>query len=208
MDVLGQYLTTLWSLLCQRLQTSATPKYTRYFLIFLALFIDKHGVSTVTTSLDSVQSGLFGMLLQQVLMPNFASVTGDVEHKLCAVALTKILCDCPAILSDKNTWTKLLALLVTYIEGNAGEGAGGDDGDDEERALAGYSAAFAQLHHAQRKETDPLPDVRDVRHFLATSLSAMSHTHPVGAVIAQGLDSQSQNALKSYLTAAGNLPLN
>ena len=128
MDVLGQYLTTLWSLLCQRLQTSATPKYTRYFLIFLALFIDKHGVSTVTTSLDSVQSGLFGMLLQQVLMPNFASVTGDVEHKLCAVALTKILCDCPAILSDKNTWTKLLALLVTYIEGNAGEGAGGTTG--------------------------------------------------------------------------------
>jgi exportin-2 (importin alpha re-exporter) len=205
-EALNPFLGNIWSLLCQRLQTSATPKYTKYFLIFLAVFIDKHGVSVVMNSIDSLQQGLFGMLLQQVLVPNFSSVTGDVESKLCSVALTKILCDCPTILSDQATWSKLLGILVSYIEGVTANSQEGDDGFDGE-GMAGYSAAYAQLHHAQKKEKDPLPDISDVRHYLAMSLSKLSTTHPLAGVISQNLSSEYQGALQSYLSAA-NATLN
>lgn len=208
-QALGPYLTNIWSLLCQRLQTSSTPKYTKHFLIFLALFIDKHGVTLVMNSIDSLQQGLFGMLLQQVLMPNFSTVTGDVESKLCAVALTKILCDCPTILSDKNVWGQLLTILVSYIEGVTANGGGhGDDpaGLDGD-AMVGYSAAYAQLHHAQRKEVDPLPNIADVREYLATSLCELSHQHPLASVISQVLPNESQNTLRGYFQKA-NATLN
>ena len=69
---LGAHLAQIWSLLCQRLQTSPTPKFTKHFLIFLAFFIDKHGVSVVMNSLDSLQQGLFLQILE-VLAPNFSS---------------------------------------------------------------------------------------------------------------------------------------
>uniref|UniRef100_A0A7S2T0L6 Exportin-2 n=1 Tax=Chloropicon primus TaxID=1764295 RepID=A0A7S2T0L6_9CHLO len=205
-SALGPYLTNIWSLLCQRLQTSSTPKYTKHFLIFLAMFIDKHGVSVVMNSIDSLQQGLFGMLLQQVLMPNFSAVKGDVESKLCAVALTKILCDCPTILSDTATWGQLLSILVSYIEGvtvNDGDEGSGFDMD----AMVGYSAAYAQLHHAQKKEVDPLPNISDVRAYLAQSLSKLSHTHPLATTVSQVLSSESQNTLRSYLSAV-NATLN
>ena len=205
-EALTPYLTNIWSLLCQRLQTSPTPKYTKHFLIFLALFIDKHSVSVVMNSIDSLQQGLFGMLLQQVLMPNFSSVTGDVEYKLCAVAVTKILCDCPTILSDQTTWSKLLGILVPYIEGARSNSQDGDDGFDADNMM-GYSAAYAQLHHAQKKETDPLPNISDVRQYLAMSLSKLSHTRPLAGVISQSLSSEYQNVLQSYLSAA-NATLN
>ena len=131
-DAIAPFLPGIWSLLCQRLQTSNTPKYTKHFLVFLALFIDKHGVQACSASLDQLQQGLFAMLLRQVLVPNFNNVKGDVESKLCAVALTKICCEWPDLLADQANWGQLLGTLVAYVE------AGAVDRDD------GGTAAWAR----------------------------------------------------------------
>jgi exportin-2 (importin alpha re-exporter) len=49
-----------------RLQQSRTHKFVRSFLVFLALFIIKHGPPATMASIDKVQPGVFMMLLQQV----------------------------------------------------------------------------------------------------------------------------------------------
>jgi exportin-2 (importin alpha re-exporter) len=90
----------LWRLLFDRLQNSRTPKFVRSFVVFLALFICKHGAAFVADSVDAVQPGLFvGGILQQVWLPNMAVASGAQESKLIAVATAKVsvhwvgLCD-------------------------------------------------------------------------------------------------------------------
>lgn len=81
----------LWGLLFDRLQNSRTPKFVRSFIVFLALFMCKHGVVFVASSVDAVQAGLFiGGILQQVWLPHFATVSGKYELKLVAIATTKV----------------------------------------------------------------------------------------------------------------------
>jgi exportin-2 (importin alpha re-exporter) len=81
----------LWGLLFDRLQNSRTPKFVRSFIVFLALFMCKHGVVLVASSVDAVQAGLFvGGILQQVWLPYFATVSGKYELKLVAIATTKV----------------------------------------------------------------------------------------------------------------------
>lgn len=83
--------TQLWGLLFDRLQNSQTPKFVRSFIVFMSLFICKHGVVFVASSVDAVQAGLFvGGILQQVFVPHFATITGRNEAKLVSVALTKV----------------------------------------------------------------------------------------------------------------------
>ncbi len=63
----------------------------RSFVVFLALFICKHGAAFVADSVDAVQPGLFvGGILQQVWLPNMAVATGAQESKLIAVATAKV----------------------------------------------------------------------------------------------------------------------
>ena len=80
----------IWSLLFRRLQSSKTTKFSRAFIVFLAFFITQQGAGAVATSVDAVQPGLFGQLLQGIWLPALASVSGRHEEKLVAVATTKV----------------------------------------------------------------------------------------------------------------------
>lgn len=65
-DALQPFLPTVWQLLLQRLQTARTPKYQRLFVGFVALVIAKQGVPAARDALNSMQPGLFLMLLTNV----------------------------------------------------------------------------------------------------------------------------------------------
>lgn len=57
---------TIWGLLFARLQSSRTAKFTRSFVLFLALFVCKRGAQLVADSIDGVQPGLTTMIVQTV----------------------------------------------------------------------------------------------------------------------------------------------
>ena len=91
----------------------------------------------------------------QVWLPTMPSITGAHEEKLLAVATARLLADAQQLAAPEQAELagRLLAALVSYLEGGAGSGGedGGEDGGgggDEE--FAGYSAAYARLHNAQR----------------------------------------------------------
>lgn len=46
---------------------------------------------------------MFGMVLEKIIIPEVQKVSGAVEKKICAVGITKILTECPAMMDTEYT---------------------------------------------------------------------------------------------------------
>jgi len=219
---LTQYLPHIWGLLFQKLQSARTTRYVRSLLVFLGVFIAKHGCEATSASIDAVQPGLLTMLVQQVWVPSCQTVQGKYEEKIIAVGGAKILADYNALPSD--VWCSLLFATVTALESISSSGGGGapttimgngsatamnggaggtEEGDDFE--FSGYSAAYAKLHNASRVEQDPIPDVQqDIKLYLAQCLASAGKKMP-GRVpgLIGGANAYVQGKVREYAAAAG-----
>lgn len=82
------------------------------------------------------------------------SISGAQEEKLLAVATARMLSDTKQLAAPEagELAGRLLAALVALLEGGGGSGGeeAGEEGLGEEGEYAGYSAAYARLHNAQR----------------------------------------------------------
>ena len=81
----------VWQLLLSKLQSAKTPKAIRGVIHFTSVFIIKEGAAKVQQSLDAVQPNLFGIILEQIWLPNLPSMHFRyAAQKLVAVAMTKV----------------------------------------------------------------------------------------------------------------------
>ena len=55
----------VWTILFQRLQAAKTAPFVRGFLVFLSHFVVKRGPAALQASTDTLQPGVFLMILQQ-----------------------------------------------------------------------------------------------------------------------------------------------
>lgn len=55
----------VWTILFQRLQAAKTARFVRGFLVFLSHFVVKRGPAALQASTDTLQPGVFLMILQQ-----------------------------------------------------------------------------------------------------------------------------------------------
>ena len=55
----------IWTILFQRLQAAKTARFVRGFLVFLARYVVKRGPGALQASTDTVQPGIFLVILQQ-----------------------------------------------------------------------------------------------------------------------------------------------
>lgn len=177
---MAQYMTTIWTLLFQRLQVARTPKIARGLLSSSALLAAKRGGQAVAESMDTVQPGISAMIVQSVWAPSLAG-TGfsPLEDKVVLVGSGRMLCEAQVLQGNDAASAALLGALAQRLAGqdaNGGAHSGEDDGGDEE--FAGYSAAYAKLHNAARAEVDPLPDVKDAKVEVMRQLATYSGTHP------------------------------
>ena len=46
---------------------------------------------------------MFGMVLEKIVIPEVQKVSGPVEKKICAVGITKVLTECPAMMDTEYT---------------------------------------------------------------------------------------------------------
>lgn len=83
-------------------------------------------------------------------MPN---ISGAHEEKLVATGGARLLCGTKQLAAPEAAEAagKLLAALVSYLEGGTAS-SGGEEAAEEpgEEEFAGYSAAYARLANAQR----------------------------------------------------------
>lgn len=99
------YLPTIFQFLLQRLQLSKTPKYVRIFIIFLSVSVIIRTAQDLVQLFEKIQSGLFMMILDKVWLPNMQKITGTLERKICVVAMTQLLCECPLLQSNAQAWS-------------------------------------------------------------------------------------------------------
>lgn len=195
----------IFALLFQRLSLSKTTKYVRGIIVFFCYYATKLGGSALIELIDSLQPSMFGMVIDRVFIPDMAKVSSEMDRKIVAVGITKILTECPIMLTPSyiQSWPKLLQALIELFELPPDENL--LDGDDfiEIDDTPGYQVAFSQLNFAQPKSPDFISEITDGRKFLAENLAKLSKSNPneINNLLSSIADDH-KLALQKYCTQA------
>ncbi|XP_071696769.1 exportin-2-like [Rutidosis leptorrhynchoides] len=175
-NVMSEYMNHIWASLFTRLQNSKTPRLVRCLIIFMSLFLVKHGIQTLVDSINSVQANLFQAILGQFWIPNLKTITGNIEVKLSAVASSKLLCESQALLDPaaEELWGKLLDGIVTLFSQPEEQRIEDEPEVPDFGETTGYQATFVRLQNAGKKEEDPLKDIQDPKHYSVALLANLS----------------------------------
>ncbi|KAI3370106.1 hypothetical protein L3Q82_024906, partial [Scortum barcoo] len=206
-ESITQYRKQIFILLFQRLQSSKTTKFLKSFLVFVNLYCVKYGAIALQEIFDSIQPKMFGMVLEKIIIPEVQKVSGAVEKKICAVGITKILTECPAMMDTEYTklWTPLLQSLIGLFELPEDDSIPDDEHFIDIEDTPGYQTAFSQLAFAGKKEHDPIGDaVGNPKILLAQSLHKLSTACPgrVPSMLSTSLNAEALQYLQGYLQAA------
>ena len=149
MGTLQPFLTQVFQIVLQRLSTLKTHKFVRGFIVFMSVFVCKHGAAHLFSTLDSVQPNIMMMLVEQVWLPGLTSIQKNADRKTSAVALIKLVTDCPSLSPSTAyaaLWNKGVASVVPLLEStNADEGA--QDEVDGLEEMSGHTA-YSRLQNA------------------------------------------------------------
>ena len=209
-SAMTQYIKPVFMLLFQRLTSSKTTKFVRNFLVFSFLYVTRYGGASLVQTVDAIQANMFGMVCERLIVAEVQRVSGAVERKICAVGLTRLLCETPALLTGAyaSYWPALLQALLGLLELPPDESTPDDEHFVEIEETPGYQAAYSQLAFAGRPERDPLSGVANPRHNLAAALHKLSVGSPgMVSPLVEQLTPQAKGYLQGYLQAA-NLTIN
>ncbi|KAL1546167.1 exportin-2-like [Salvia divinorum] len=195
-DVVSAYISHIWFTLFQRLQNNKTTKIVKSLIIFMSLFLVKHGPEKLVGSMNAVQPDIFFQILEKVWILDLKSITGSMELKLASVASIRILCESLPP-SHSERWGKMLDSIVTLLSRPEEDRVEEEPEDPDFSETIGSNAARFQLRNAGRKDEDPLPDIKDPKQFLVASLANLSSHSPgtLPRIIAGNLDPANQAAL-------------
>uniref|UniRef100_A0A3B3QS44 Exportin-2 n=1 Tax=Paramormyrops kingsleyae TaxID=1676925 RepID=A0A3B3QS44_9TELE len=206
-ESITQYRKQIFILLFQRLQSSKTTKFIKSFLVFINLYCVKYGAIALQEIFDNIQPKMFGMVLEKIVIPDVQKISGQVEKKICAVGITKILTECPAMMDTEYTklWSPLLQALIGLFELPEDDSIPDDEHFIDIEDTPGYQTAFSQLAFAGKKEHDPIGDaVSNPKILLAQSLHKLSTACPgrVPSMLSTSLNAEALQFLQGYLQAA------
>lgn len=201
-DVVAPYVAHIWTALFTRLQNipkSKLSRFVKFLLIFMSLFLVKHGPINLVDSMNSVQPNIFLVILEQFWIPNVKLITGSIETKLTSVASTRLLCESPILLDNATAkqWGKLLDSIVTLLSRPEQDRVEEEPEVPDIGETVGYTATFVHLYNAGKKEEDPLKEVKDPKEFLVKLLSKLSALAPgrYPKIISENLEPSNQSAL-------------
>ncbi|XP_020981826.1 exportin-2 [Arachis duranensis] len=198
-NVIQPYISHVWAALFRELQRRRTVKLIKSLLIFMSLFLIKHGPSNLVETMNLVQPNIFNVILSQFWIPNLKLITGSIELKLTAVASTRLICESPVLLDPAaaESWGKMVDSIVTLLSRPEQDRAEEEPDMPDITENVGYTATFVRLYNAGKKEEDPLKDIRDPREFFVASISRLSALSPgrYPKVINETVDPTNQAAL-------------
>ncbi|KAK9742855.1 hypothetical protein RND81_03G200800 [Saponaria officinalis] len=207
LDVIAGYTQPILVSLLTRLQSSPTPKFVRCLIIFMSLFIVKHGWNNLVDTFERIQPGMLLTILEKFWMPNLKQITGPTETKLTAVASTKLICEYPGLLNPASArlWGKMLDSIVTLVTRPEEDRVEDETEVPDFVEAGGYSATYVRLYNAGKREEDPLKEIKDPKQFLLASLANLPgfSAGNFGPVISENVEPANQAALSQlYSTLA------
>jgi exportin-2 (importin alpha re-exporter) len=205
-DAISASIADVFRLLFQRLQSSKTVKYTKNLITFFCFYVIKYGAPALIQVVTSIQANMFPMVLDRILIPDLQKISDPKDKKICAVGVTKILCEAPETFTGPYSmyWGPLLQSLIGLFELPEDSTEVQDEHFAELDESAGYQAAYSHLAFSGKDETDILKgQIPDAKLYLAASLHSLSVANPgkIGAVIAT-IAPPAQEYLTKYLQVA------
>lgn len=203
-NVLEPYMKQIFILLFQRLSSSKTTKFVKGLIVFFAYYIIRYGSNSLVTIIDEIQPRMFGMVLERVLIVDMQKISGDIERKVTAVAMSNLLIDYPTMLERPyNTYyPRLLTTLVEFFELPQDQTTLTEDNIlPETEDAPGYQVGYSQLLCAKNPPKDPLEAIGDVRLHLAQGLARLSPRQLLS--ILDQIPEPNANHLRGYLQTVG-----
>lgn len=134
-EALSAYHKQIFILLFQRLSSTKTTKYVIGLIVFFCLYAVKFSPSELISTIDSIQArfvelfttfgfltwtflySMFGMVLEKLFISELQKISGQIERKIVACGITKLLCECPEMYTGiyQNYWPKLLEVKTINI---------------------------------------------------------------------------------------------
>ncbi|EPS57349.1 hypothetical protein M569_17469, partial [Genlisea aurea] len=74
-DSISPFVSHIWVALFRRLQFNRTVKFIKSLIIFMSLFLVKHGTEKLSASMNSVQPDILRTILEQFWIPNLRLIT-------------------------------------------------------------------------------------------------------------------------------------
>jgi len=212
LSVVAPYMKTVFTLIFSRLSRDKNnQKFLKSFIVFLSLFVGKFGPAPLIAHIDAVQPNLFLNVLDALWLPNVSKVTGTVERKMAAVALTKLLIS-HEMLSEKylQQWIKALVSLLTLLElPEDGYAVSSEDFEDDEEGyevvgLDASSGPYTPLMYAQKSNVDPFSEVSNLKQLVAVSLYQLFRDFPGKfPPLLDTTGGQANKILSQYFESAG-----
>ncbi|EDO41297.1 predicted protein [Nematostella vectensis] len=204
---LEKQIKQVFLLLLQRLQSSKTTKYIKGLLVFLCLYVVKYSGTILIELIDSIQAKLFGMIVEKCFVPDLQKVSGTMERKICAVGVTKLLCEPTAMWNTyPELWVSMLQLLIQVFELPEDDSTPDDEHFIDIEDTPGYQTAYSQLVFAGKKESDPFGGtVPNAKLYLVQSLVTLSQAFPgkILPKITAELHADAVKFLEKYLQETG-----
>ncbi|XP_044735221.1 exportin-2 isoform X2 [Chrysoperla carnea] len=184
------------------LTSSKTTKYVKGLIVFFCFYIVKYSATEFVNLIESIQPQMTGMVLEKIIVPDVQKVGGNIERKIAACGMIKLICECPIIFSGayQKFWGPLVEALVCVLEMPQDDTVFADDHFIEVDDTPTFEQAYSNLNFAKSPQLDPLQGITDLRQLLAQGIGNLSAGNPnqltnmIGA-----LGSNYQIALKEYL---------
>jgi len=158
-----------------------------------------------------IQKDLFFNILTSLWIPHVSEISGVIERKMVAIAMTKILvepkCLVPPYIQE---WGKILASLLGLLENVESVDNNNNNTSEEDEIeieeISGYST-FSRLNYASKENQDPFKDIPNGKHYLALSLSTISKQAPgkFPAMISSAIPPEAQQVLFGYFKTTPNI---
>jgi len=192
---------TIFMLLLNRLQSKPSQQFTQafvYFFTFLAA-IQNVGADAAIGILEAIQPGLFGNLMNGVILPNTQKAPVR-SRRVIEVGLTKLLTNSDTIFTPSivTFWPPIFLALVdlfTLPQDITYSGANADDLTALDPEDTGFQSSFSKLGASERNTHDPVADVKDEKLYAAQQLSKASQSRPgvIGPLIQQAQASDQES---------------
>ncbi|KAJ8946441.1 hypothetical protein NQ318_014429, partial [Aromia moschata] len=196
----------IFFLLFQRLSSSKTTKYVINLIVFFCLYCVKYSPGDLISTIDGIQTQMFGMVLEKLFIAELQKVAGGIERKIVACGITKLLCESSEMYTGtyQKYWPQLLQSLLSFFEMPRDESTLPDDHFIEVDDTPTYQTASAKLNFANNVRNDPLQAISEPRQFLVQSLANLGTSQPGRLpTLISNTNTQCQTILQGYLAKFG-----
>lgn len=213
-NIITQYLEEILRILFLRLTNTKTPQFASGLITFLCLFAYKFRPQSLVDAINSVQNGMFDMVIERLFLTDLIRVSGKLDRKITIIGIATILSDHPNAMGPTNPlWKQLFAALMSLLELTPGSVCNEDEISiekiDSSLEASGYQASFAQLVYAKKEPENIFDGVVGLddgeKVYLARVLAQFSRQNPgiLQRIIPETLSSQQTELLQKCFTFAG-----